>query len=73
MLKFEGFGREKRCTYFFLLTNREIYVRCGCFAGYIDEFRKQVKETHGDNKYAEGYLKIADLAEWQFSEVVNDD
>lgn len=43
MLKFEGFGSEKRCTYFFLLTNGQIYVRCGCFAGYIDEFKNKVK------------------------------
>ena len=73
MLKFEGFGSKKRCAYFFLLTDGKIYVRCGCFAGYINEFRKRVKKTHGDNKYAEGYLKVADLAEWQFKEGINED
>ena len=67
-LKFEGFGSEHRCTYFFKLTDGKIYVRCGCFAGYIDEFRAQVKETHSNSKFAEGYLKIADLAEWQLEE-----
>ena len=67
-LKFEGFGREKRCTYFFKLTDDCIYVRCGCFAGHIAQFRERVKETHGGSKYAEGYLKIADLAEWQFAD-----
>ena len=63
-LKFEGFGSTKRCTYFWLSIDNEVYVRCGCFFGSIDEFRKQVKDVYGSNKYAQGYLKIADLAEW---------
>ena len=50
------------------LTDGKIYVRCGCFAGYIDEFREQVESRHGDSKFAKGYLKIADLVEWQFCE-----
>lgn len=66
-LKFEGFGSEKRCTYFFLLTDNSIYVRCGCFAGTIDEFRIRVEKTHGSSFYAEGYLKMAELAEWQLN------
>ena len=67
-LKFEGFGSERRCTYFFLLTDNTIYVRCGCFSGYIDEFRSKVKETHGNSLYAQGYFKVADLAQWYFEE-----
>ena len=64
-LKFEGFGSEKRCTYFFLTEDNKIYVRCGCFSGYIDEFRNKVTKTHENNFYAQGYLKVAELAEWQ--------
>lgn len=64
-MKFEGFGSEKRCTYFFLDINKEIFVKCGCFFGSIKEFREQVKKTHGDNKFGVGYLKVAELAEWQ--------
>ena len=67
-LKFEGFGSVRRCTYFFLLTDNTIYVRCGCFSGYIDEFRNKVKKTHSDSLYAQGYLKTADLAQWYFKE-----
>ena len=63
MLKFEGFGSEKRMTYFFLLTNGEIFVRCGCFSGYLDEFREKVVETHGTSGHAEDYLAIAAIAE----------
>ena len=68
MIKFEGFGSKHRCTYFFKLTDGRIYVRCGCFAGYIDEFREQVKETHGDNKFAKEYEAVADLAEMHFGD-----
>ena len=68
MIKFEGFGSKHRCTYFFKLTDGQIYVRCGCFAGYINEFREQVKETHGDNKFAKEYEAVADLAEMHFGD-----
>lgn len=68
MIKFEGFGSIHRCTYFFKLTDEQIYVRCGCFAGYINEFREQVKETHGDNKFAKEYEAVADLAEMHFGD-----
>ena len=68
MIKFEGFGSIHRCTYFFKLTDGRIYVRCGCFAGYIDKFREQVKETHGDNKFAKEYEAVADLAEMHFGD-----
>lgn len=72
-LKFEGFGSKKRCTYFWLSTNNKVYVRCGCFFGDINEFRKKVEDVYGDNKYAQGYLKIADLAEWYWGLEGNDD
>lgn len=63
MLKFEGFGSEQRMTYFFLLTNGKIFVRCGCFSGYLDEFREKVVDTHGTSRHAEDYLAIAGIAE----------
>lgn len=66
-LKFEGFGSEKRCTYFFKTTEGEIYVRCGCFFGKIEEFREKVEKTNKGGKLAIGYLKVADLAEWQLN------
>lgn len=64
-LKFEGFGSVKRCTYFFSDINNDIFVRCGCFFGSLEEFRKKVKETYSNNKIGLGYLKAAELAEWQ--------
>ena len=63
LLKFGGFGHLKRTTYFFLLTDGKIYVRCGCFAGFLNDFRKRVVITHGESQHAQDYLAIADLAE----------
>ena len=40
-------------------------VRCGCFFGNLEAFKEKVKETYQNNHYAQGYLKIAGLAEWE--------
>ena len=61
-----GCGREQRTTTFFRTKDRKIGVRCGCFYGDMDEFRKKVKETHGDSKMAEEYLMLADFNEFRF-------
>ena len=53
-----GFGSVGRSTNFFHLYNGEIYVRCGCFTGTIAEWEKEVKETHGDTRWAKSYLSI---------------
>ena len=62
----KGFGRIFRTTTFFKEKDR-IAVKCGCFYGGIDEFRKKVKETHKDSKLGKEYLKIADLMEYHFN------
>lgn len=62
----QGFGRMQRTTTFYRLKDGDIGVTCGCFNGTIKEFRDEVKETHGDNKYAQEYLMIADLMELHF-------
>lgn len=64
----KGFGREFRTTTFFRQKDKTIGVVCGCFYGTLEEFRKKVKETHGDSKYAKEYLMIADLMETHFKE-----
>lgn len=61
-----GFGHKGRCTTFFRLSNGDIAVKCGCFYGTLGEFRKKVIETHGNTKYAEEYLMIADLMKKHF-------
>ena len=63
-----GFGSVNRTTTFFSQKDGSIGVRCGCFYGTIDEFRKKVKKTHSNNKFAKEYLMIADLMEMHFKE-----
>lgn len=53
-----GFGSEGRTTYFFHMADESICVRCGCFAGNINEWENQVKKTHGNGVLAESYLLI---------------
>ena len=62
----KGFGREYRNTTFFRQKDGSIGVVCGCFYGTLDEFRKKVRETHGESKFAKEYLMIADLMEMHF-------
>lgn len=47
-------------------TDKGVYVKCGCFFGTVDEFASKVKDTHGDNKYANQYLKVIDFANKYF-------
>lgn len=62
----KGFGRNYRTTTFFKLKDGGIGVRCGCFYGTLDEFRKKVKETHKESKMGKEYLMLADLMEYKF-------
>lgn len=64
--KIEGTGSERRCTYFYQLTDGSIYVRCGCFAGYEDEFLSAVKETHEGTVYERQYHLALELAKLTF-------
>lgn len=47
-------------------TDKGVYVKCGCFFGTVDEFASKVKDTHGDNKYANQYRKVIDLVNKYF-------
>ena len=47
-------------------TDKGVYVKCGCFFGTVDEFVSKVKDTHGDNKYANQYLKVIDFVNKYF-------
>ena len=53
-----GFGSEGRTTYFFYMANGGVCVRCGCFAGSIDEWEEKVNKTHGNSVLAKSYLLI---------------
>lgn len=62
----QGLGSFNRPTLIFK-TNIGIVVQCGCFYGTEKQFRKRVKETHGDNNYAKEYLEMLKLAKIRFS------
>lgn len=66
MLSVSGFGSAGRATYFFLLTEKRIYVRCGCFSGSLEEWEEKVSETHGDTNIAHAYLALIPAVKLQF-------
>ena len=66
MLSAGGFGSCGRTTYFFLLSDGRICVRCGCFAGTLDEWAAKVKKTHGDSYIARAYLLLIPAVKTQF-------
>lgn len=59
-------GSRDDTTQFWLLTNKSILVRCGCFCGNIDKFIESVKKKHGDTSYAKEYLAAMELAKLHF-------
>ena len=61
-----GLGSADRNTLIFN-TNIGIVIQCGCFYGTEKQFRKQVKETHGNNNYSKEYLEMLKLAKIRFS------
>lgn len=52
----------------FYRTASDIWVRCGCFNGSINDFAKKVKKTHGDNQHARAYLAAIELAKIQLGD-----
>ena len=63
----KGFGRVYRTTTFFRERAGSVGVKCGCFYGTLDEFRKKVEETHGKSRKGKEYQMLADLMEYRFS------
>lgn len=58
MLTAGGFGSEGHTTYFFKMKDKTINVRCGRFAGTLDEWAAQVRETHRESRLARLYLLL---------------
>ena len=55
-------GSRNDYTTFYRTSNNTIDVKCGCFHGSIQDFRKKVKKTHGNSKYAKEYIAASYLA-----------
>ena len=47
-------------------TDKGIFIKCGCFFGTMDEFASKVKDTHGDNTFANQYRKVVDFVNKYF-------
>lgn len=63
-----GFGSCDRTTYFFGLMDDGIGVRCGCFAGTIEQWEAKVRETHGDSGIAKAYLGLIEPVQLMMAE-----
>ncbi len=57
-------SRSNGCAIFNL--DKGIFVQCGCVFCSLEDFKKKVKKTHGDNKYARQYFAAIDLAKITF-------
>jgi carbonic anhydrase/acetyltransferase-like protein (isoleucine patch superfamily) len=58
---FAGYLGSRNDTTYFIYTNGNIHVQCGCFEGTIDEFEKKVKSTYNtDNIFLCNYLDTID-------------
>ena len=55
-------GSREGQTYFWLLEDGNILVRCGCFCGRIDDFAKRVEEEHGDDVHGKMYRLAIEMA-----------
>ena len=62
-------GSRDDTTTFFRTKDKQIFVKCGCFRGSIDDFVKAVKETHGGTKHEKTYLLAVELAKAQIEDV----
>ena len=60
-----GIGSSNRQTLFFK-TYECVMIQCGCFYGSLEQFEKQVKETHKGNKHEKEYLKAIELIKIKF-------
>jgi hypothetical protein len=48
-------SRNSQTTFYW--NDKKEQIVCGCFQGNLEEFEMKIKEMHGENKYAQGYLK----------------
>jgi hypothetical protein len=51
-------SRDSQTTFYW--NNEKEQIVCGCFKGTLEEFEEKIKETHGDNEFAQGYFKWID-------------
>lgn len=62
-------GSRNDFTTFFRTEDERLFVSCGCFCGPVNEFKKKVRQTHGNNKHAKAYALAIKLAKLQVEDV----
>lgn len=65
LLKIGSIGSRNDVTTFFRTKDKEIFVKCGCFSGTIDDFEKQVQKVHADDKHGRVYALAIAMAREQ--------
>ena len=63
---FDCFGSANRHTHAYRTKDGGVEVTCGCFRGTLEEFRKQVEETHGGTIYERQYKAIIEVIKIKF-------
>ena len=63
---FDCFGSANRHTHSYKTKSGKIEITCGCFRGSIEEFEKQIKETHRGNEFERQYMAIVEVIKIKF-------
>jgi len=66
ILQIGQIGSRKSYLLALKLDDGKIEIKTGCFSGTIEEFEKQVKENHKDNKHGEAYKMAVSLIKSRF-------
>ena len=66
ILQIGPIGSRKSYLLALKLDDGKIEIKTGCFSGTIEEFEKQVKENHKDNKHGEAYKMAVSLIKSRF-------
>ena len=65
---FSGFGSVYRQTTAFIDSTIGIRINCGCFSGSLEQFRKQIISTYGEeSRNGKLYLGMANMIEFRLN------
>ena len=63
---FDCFGSCNRHTHAYLTKDNKVEITCGCFRGNIEDFEREVEETHKGTIYEKQYKAIINLIKIKF-------
>jgi hypothetical protein len=66
-----GLGSENRTTYG-IPTAEGVFVRCGCWSGWLPQFRERVVSVYAKSPINTEYLLVADLFEARWNRQVTE-